>query len=299
MFCRGSGGWSAPRETVAQKQKLPPVQLYNLAEDPKESKNVAKQNPEIVQELTKLLRDTIENGRSTPGPRQKNDGGSNHWPNVPWKKGATTAPPKAKGASKKPLTVETPVEGGRIKLPTPMQNIVRAWIPGKEPQFVNWSFNKDATEIHLLAKKTPVKLIAMEKSGRHDEGVIVFSALDSKVVGTKAQLETHPGNHRIGFWANGADYVTWDLKEKITAGKYDVELVYSRAGAAGAEAAVNIGDATLPVKLVPTGSWYIYQVQPIGSVELKASDSLRVEVKSTKQKGAVMNLKAVLLHPKS
>ena len=29
----GSGGWSAPREAAAKKQKLPPLQLYNLNSD--------------------------------------------------------------------------------------------------------------------------------------------------------------------------------------------------------------------------------------------------------------------------
>ena len=70
-----------------------------------------------------------------------------------------------------------------------------------------------------------------------------------------------------------------------------------RAGKPGAEAAVKIGDQVLPVKLQPTGSWYVYQVQPIGAVTLKASESLEAEVKSTRQLGAVMNLKAILLHP--
>lgn len=86
LLCRGSGGWSPPREAVAIKQNLPPVQLYNMYEDPKETTNLQAEHPEIVGQLTKELRQTIERGRSTPGPQQPNDGGAKWWPGLPWKK---------------------------------------------------------------------------------------------------------------------------------------------------------------------------------------------------------------------
>ena len=70
LFCRGSGGWSAPREDAALKQKLPQVQLYDLDADPKETTNVAKAHPDIVERLTAILRRYVEQGRSTDGPVQ-------------------------------------------------------------------------------------------------------------------------------------------------------------------------------------------------------------------------------------
>ncbi|MEM8668344.1 MAG: arylsulfatase [Planctomycetota bacterium] len=84
LFCRGSGGWSHPRENVAEKQGLPPLQLYNLADDPKESKDVSAQHPEVVARLTKLLRRYVESGRSTPGKRVANFNGQLHWGHLPW-----------------------------------------------------------------------------------------------------------------------------------------------------------------------------------------------------------------------
>lgn len=84
LFCRGSGGWSSPKEAEAAQQGLPPVQLYNLQSDPKETTNLNEQYPEIVLELTQTLRRYIEQGRSTPGPRQDNDSKGIHWKNVPW-----------------------------------------------------------------------------------------------------------------------------------------------------------------------------------------------------------------------
>ncbi len=71
--CPGSGGWSAPRPKEAVKLGLPPVQLYNLKKDIAEENNVYKQNPEKVRELYGLLMKCVDDGRSTPGAKQKND----------------------------------------------------------------------------------------------------------------------------------------------------------------------------------------------------------------------------------
>ncbi len=83
-FCGGSGGWSKPnRENQARKLGLPAVQLYDLEVDPKEQINLYDKRPEIVDELREVLRKYIEQGRSTPGTRQKNEG-PKHWKQLPW-----------------------------------------------------------------------------------------------------------------------------------------------------------------------------------------------------------------------
>jgi arylsulfatase A-like enzyme len=76
LLCRGSGGWSPPREAEAAKQNLPMLQLYDLASDPKESKNLQAKYPDKVKELAADLAKAFRNGRTTPGPRQQNEG----WP---------------------------------------------------------------------------------------------------------------------------------------------------------------------------------------------------------------------------
>jgi len=73
-FCPGSGGWSYPVPKEAKKLKLYPVQLYNLENDIAEESNVAEQYPEIVKKMTKLMEKYINDGRSTPGVKQKNEG---------------------------------------------------------------------------------------------------------------------------------------------------------------------------------------------------------------------------------
>ena len=47
-------------------------ELYNLKDDLSETKNVAAENPDIVERLAKLMQQYIDNGRSTPGAPQKN-----------------------------------------------------------------------------------------------------------------------------------------------------------------------------------------------------------------------------------
>ncbi|MFO0949337.1 MAG: sulfatase-like hydrolase/transferase, partial [Planctomycetota bacterium] len=49
------------------------VQLYNLDEDLGETKNVAADQPALVSEMRRLMEEFIVAGRTTPGPRQKND----------------------------------------------------------------------------------------------------------------------------------------------------------------------------------------------------------------------------------
>ena len=73
ILARGSGGWSAPTESSAEKLNLPPIQLYNLKTDMQEQYNLAVSMPSVVSELTELLQKQIKSGRSTEGSEQKND----------------------------------------------------------------------------------------------------------------------------------------------------------------------------------------------------------------------------------
>jgi arylsulfatase A-like enzyme len=72
-LCPDSGGWSAPKPGSAEAKKLPPVQLYNMAEDISERANAQKDHPEIAARLTRLLEKYVAEGRSTAGGRLRND----------------------------------------------------------------------------------------------------------------------------------------------------------------------------------------------------------------------------------
>lgn len=75
-FCPGSGGWSypTPGQIISEKLNLPPLQLYNIKEDVGESKNLISIYPDKTKELQKALAKIIQDGRSTEGSIQENDG---------------------------------------------------------------------------------------------------------------------------------------------------------------------------------------------------------------------------------
>lgn len=66
----GGGGWSG---LSAEPKITSRVQLYNLADDLGEKQNLADEQPDRVAELQSLLDSLVDNGRSRPGPVQKND----------------------------------------------------------------------------------------------------------------------------------------------------------------------------------------------------------------------------------
>jgi arylsulfatase A-like enzyme len=72
-LCPGSGGWARPTDPQAQADGLPAVQLYDMTADAGETKNVQAEHPDVLRELTALLQKQVDDGRSTPGPAQRND----------------------------------------------------------------------------------------------------------------------------------------------------------------------------------------------------------------------------------
>jgi arylsulfatase A-like enzyme len=72
LLCPDSGGWSTPRPGSPEAKSLPKMQLYNLADDLGERHNLYEQHPEIAKRLESLLVRLVEEGRSTPGPKQPN-----------------------------------------------------------------------------------------------------------------------------------------------------------------------------------------------------------------------------------
>ncbi len=62
---RGSGGFSVPRQ-IQPKDGEPAGQLYNLRTDPRETRNVYNDHPDVVARLTRLLTKYQTQGRSRP-----------------------------------------------------------------------------------------------------------------------------------------------------------------------------------------------------------------------------------------
>ncbi len=63
-----------PMPKVHNVEGMPAMQLYDLSADIGERTNVIEQHPDIVASLTAELETLVQNGRSTPGPQQRNNG---------------------------------------------------------------------------------------------------------------------------------------------------------------------------------------------------------------------------------
>lgn len=59
--------------TLAKGKNAGELELYDLENDVGQTKNLREQHADVVERLTKLMQRYAENGRSTPGPAQKND----------------------------------------------------------------------------------------------------------------------------------------------------------------------------------------------------------------------------------
>ncbi|MFB3902144.1 MAG: arylsulfatase [Acidobacteriota bacterium] len=79
-LCSGSGSRAGePGDEKAVSQGLPPVQLYDLAQDPGEQRNLQGAHPDVVERLLGLLKKYVDEGRSTPGSVQANDVSVDIW----------------------------------------------------------------------------------------------------------------------------------------------------------------------------------------------------------------------------
>lgn len=97
LLARASGGWSSPKENQVSAN-APKGQLYDMASDVGEKKNLYREKPEIVKQLLEQLTADIKAGRSTDGSKSKNDVDGI----VLWKSaGSSSAKPKKNRKKKK------------------------------------------------------------------------------------------------------------------------------------------------------------------------------------------------------
>ena len=73
ILAYSSGGWTAPGEKKGKEMKLPEAQLYDLAVDPSEQKNLYLSHPEIAEKLLAQLTEYVNSGATVIGKESRND----------------------------------------------------------------------------------------------------------------------------------------------------------------------------------------------------------------------------------
>ena len=98
LLARASGGWTSPKEGEAPAGS-PEAQLYDMAADAGERRNLYAEKPEVAERLLKQLSEDVNRGRSTEGAESHNDLDGI----VLWKSGRGPAgePAKGKGVKRK------------------------------------------------------------------------------------------------------------------------------------------------------------------------------------------------------
>ena len=79
-FALREGKWKLVMEDTRRANR----ELYDLSSDPGETKNIIAAHPDVERRLTAKLSSMVRNGRSLPGPAQKND--TSLWHDLVWMK---------------------------------------------------------------------------------------------------------------------------------------------------------------------------------------------------------------------
>jgi len=216
---------------------------------------------------------------------------------VPW----GTIDPLTAATGRTLFRVATPPATGRLDVPPGFPQIVAARSGGAgDPMDLPVEISADGTRVEVLAAAAvaaPVVVETLEGSTQYDDGRIGLSALDARVNGSRAKLESQPANHRIGFWTDPGDSVEWTFTATRW-GRYEVRLTYAVAGPPGAGVEVEVAGRRLAGRLASTGSWYRYATLTLGTVLVERAGACTVRVRCTEPvDGAFMNLKAVVLIP--
>jgi len=130
-----------------------------------------------------------------------------------------------------------------------------------------------------------------------DDGSVRLRALAATVEGESLALEPRFGN--IGYWHGADDRALWTFRIDRPA-TFTLALDYSNAnGAVGNACEVRVGETTLRARTEDTGAWSSYRSFPVGTLTLPAGvHRLEVRPSGTLQ-GALFDLRAVTLTPRT
>ncbi len=154
------------------------------------------------------------------------------------------------------------------------------------------------TVVKLNLRGKPEVKELMEKIIPDENGNLLCHARDAELNGYYIRYEYGEGKDNIGFWTNASDFVSWNIlvPEK---GRYKVKITYAcpqeyagsrfTAGVEGGERLEGIVEAT--------GSWSEFKDFVLGEITLMPGENVFSVRVIEMPRGAVMNLKSVVLEP--
>jgi alpha-L-fucosidase len=148
----------------------------------------------------------------------------------------------------------------------------------------------------VLEVKGPVSVESVPIRPDADSGVVTLRAEDAEVTGHAAY---EGGDKRaIGYWTNQKDSVSWTFE--APAGRRALFLEYAvDPASAGSTYEVEVDGLKVTGTATSTGGWSTFRQTDMGDITLRSSGKHRLTVRAlTMPKGAVMNLRSVLILPR-
>jgi alpha-L-fucosidase len=143
-----------------------------------------------------------------------------------------------------------------------------------------------------------VPVVADATIAQRSDGRIILRARDATIHGDSPIYEVGGGKDNIGYWANPADFVSWDVKV-AKPGTFTVEVAYScQDGAQGSQYTVEAGGRKLTGTSRTTGTWATFATEILGTLTLDKPGACTVSVKpKAEPKWKVIGLKSITLTP--
>jgi len=193
---------------------------------------------------------------------------------------------KLEGLLNKVLSARLLATGEAIRFRQTNDN-VRFTVPQESP-------DPSDTVIAVQVEGTPEADLSV--SARRD-GSFVLDTTHVIIHGTTARIENRGPN--VGYWTNPNDWVSWQVRVR-DGGTYEVTLSYAcEDGYGGAEYAVRAGDHQLRGTIEATGGWDKFVTVSLGLLELKPGKQMVKVVPVRLPHGVVMNLKEIVLTPRT
>jgi hypothetical protein len=128
------------------------------------------------------------------------------------------------------------------------------------------------------------------------DGSVILSARDATVHGTRLRYER--AKSTLGYWSNADDWVSWEF-EITQPGNLIVDLTESCGpDSAGSHYTVEVGDQKLKDKVQETGSFRLFRVRRLGTLQFEKPGLYTLSVRAQdKPQFAVMDLRSIRLSP--